>query len=354
MRRFLIIRFRRVGDAILTAALCTSLRRSFPEATIDYVLNEGVADLYQAHPDVDRVIVFNSKENANFIRYLAKVWRVMRAGNYDAIIDTRSTCRTLLFSLFSLRTPYRIGTQKSYSHFVHNYPIDNASDKNTSVITHLLKLLAPLERERDITYCREFSLYVTNEQQQVFRTYMMQQGIDFSRPVILVAVAARLARKAWPCDKMKDILCRIIKAYRAQIIFNYAGEAEAEVARRLYEEMGGDKHIFIHIRANSLLALSALMVNSHFFFGNEGGPRHIAQALGVPAFAIYPPGISKKVWLPNEQNPAQQGISPDDILSVEQQRSLSFAQRFNLITADEVWQSLSPMLNQYLPSRPSG
>ena len=314
IQKILIIRFRRVGDAVLTTALCTSLKKSFPDAEIHYVLNAGIAPLYASHPDVDKIISFSNRDNANIFRYIMRVWRVMRENRYDVIIDVRSTARTLVFALFGLSAVYRIGTKKSYNHFLHNYRIDNRGDKTTDVITHLLMLLKPLEAEREITYCPEFKLHISDEEQQEFRSYMEREGIDFSRPVILAAVAARLTHKVWDKEKMKEILRRIVEKYNAQIIFNYAGDEE-DYAISMHREMENNAAIFTSIKANSLRELCALAVNCDFFFGNEGGPRHLSQALSVPSFAIYPPGISKSMWLPAEGDDYQ-GISPDDVLPV--------------------------------------
>ena len=60
--KILVIRFRRVGDAVLSSVLCSSLKQSFPQATIDYVLNEGIAPLFEKHPDIDHIIPFKESE----------------------------------------------------------------------------------------------------------------------------------------------------------------------------------------------------------------------------------------------------------------------------------------------------
>src|SRR5690606_5169085 len=125
--------------------------------------------------------------------------------------DVRRTFRTLFFALFGFSAAYRIGTKKSYNHILHNYRIDNRRDKTTDVIKHLLMLLEPLEAEAKIHYCSEFRLYISDEGKRVFRCYMEQNGIDFSRPIILAAVAARLAHKVWAKENMKEILRRIIE-----------------------------------------------------------------------------------------------------------------------------------------------
>lgn len=310
VNKILVIRFRRVGDSVLSTAICTSLRKTFPDAQIDYVLNANIASLYENHPDINRVITFDDEENKKFFKYISKVWKVMRANKYDVIIDTRSTIRTLFFSLFSLLTPYRIGTKKGYNLFLHNYRVDNHSDNTTDMVQHNLMLLKPLEKEVNVRYCADFKLYASEKEKQDFRSYMERQGIDFSRPVVLATVTARLAHKVWDKERMKEVLRRMIDKYGTQVIFNFAGNEE-EFAVGVHREMNNDKNVFTNIKANSLRDLCALTVNCDFFFGNEGGPRHIAQALEIPSYAIYPPDILKSVWLPGTGE-RYAGISPDD------------------------------------------
>lgn len=345
INKILVIRFRRVGDSVLSIAICTSLRKSFPDAQIDYVVNENIASLYEGHPDVDNVIKFNKKENKNFWKYIAKIYKLVSTTKYDVIIDTRSTVMTLFFSLFSLHTRYRIGSKKKYNFFLHNYRIDNHGDQNVDMVQHNLKLLKPLEKEAKIDYCSDFKLYVSEQEKIDCRFYMQKKGIDFTKPVIVATVTARLAHKVWNKERMKEVLRRIIDKYDAQIIFNFV-DNEEKFAVNIHREMGYDKNVFTNIKARSLRDLCALIVNCDFFFGNEGGARHIAQALGIPSYAIYPPNILKSIWLPNEGE-CYTGISPDDNHSQREQRNMDYFQRFNLITVDQVWKGLDNMLSMY-------
>lgn len=346
IKKILVIRFRRVGDSVLSVAICKSLRKSFPDAQIDYVVNKGIASLYENHPDIDNVITFNHEENYNIIKYINKVRKLVTAQKYDVIIDTRSTVKTLFFSLFSLSTPYRIGSKKKYNFFLHNYRIDNHRDRSVDMVQHNLMLLKPLEKEAQIQYCSDFNLYVSEQEKADYKLYMQNQGIDFSKPVVLAMVTARLAHKVWDKDRMKEILRRMIDKYDTQVIFNFA-DNEEEFAVNIHREMGHDKNIFTNIKADSLRNLCALLVNCDFFFGNEGGPRHISQALEIPSYAIYPPNIHKSIWLPNEGE-RYAGISPDDSHSHDEQSDMSYLDRFNLITVDEVWEGLDKMLAKYL------
>ncbi|RHJ94119.1 glycosyltransferase family 9 protein [Parabacteroides bouchesdurhonensis] len=350
IKHILIIRFRRVGDSVLAVPLCTSLKKSFPDVQIDFVLNSAIASLYEGHPDIDKIISFTDEENHSLIKYLSRVRQVMQATKYDVIIDMRSTVKTLFFSLFSLNTPYRIGTKKGYNVLLHNYCIDNHNDNLTDMVQHNLQLLRPLEKEAKITYDPELRLYVDEKEKNSFRLYMEKQGVDFSRPVIFASVVTRVAEKMWNPERMKDVLRRIIDKYQPQIIFNYTGNREEELAKALHKELDNDPHIFTSVRADSLLDLRAMIANCDFFFGNEGGPRHIAQSFGIPSYAIFSPGIVKSVWLPGDKE-RYQGISPDDLSSPTQQGQMSAQDYFNLITVDDVWKEVDLMLNVYLAKK---
>ncbi|MBE8718602.1 glycosyltransferase family 9 protein [Cellvibrio polysaccharolyticus] len=341
VKRILVIRFRRVGDAVLCLALCRSLKQTFPGAEIDLVLNEGIVSLVDGQPDVDRAIAFSDQDNRNIWRYLRRVWSVMRSTKYDLIVDPRSTVRTLFFSLFSLRTPVRIGVRKSYTPALLTHTVDNASDPTRSMTERNMMLLKPLEAMAPVSYCPAFRLVVGDAQKQKFRAYMEQEGIDFSKPVILAVVITRLQRKAWPAERMQEVLRRMLNTWDAQVVLNFATN-EAEQAQAFHDAMGNDPRIFTNIKAPSLQALCALSSNCDFFFGNEGGARHIAQAVGTPAYAIYSPFHSKGVWLPNPGK-TNAGIDLDDVATPAELEGLDFAARFKLITVDRVWSDVDSM-----------
>ena len=157
----------------------------------------------------------------------------------------------------------------------------------------------------------DFRLYVTEQETAEFKSYMEQKGINFSRFIVVCTPFTRVAGKAWDMAKMKEILSRIIQRYGAQLIFNYSG-IEKEAALALYEDMGKDEHIFIDIEADSLRKLVSMLEIADFFFGNEGGPRHIAQACHLPGLAIYPPWVELPRWLPSNDS-RYQSVSPFDM-----------------------------------------
>ena len=188
VKKVLVIRFRRIGDAVLSVVICSSIRKSFPEAEIHYVLNDHIAPLFENHPDIDKIITFSDEENNHFFKYLRKVRQLMKTERYDVIIDTRATIKTLWFSAFSLRTKYRIGTSKFYNHFFHNYRVRNHVNDDLDEVVRNLLLLQPLEREGKLVMTTDFRLYVTEQETAEFKSYMDRFHVHQSFDLFLARV----------------------------------------------------------------------------------------------------------------------------------------------------------------------
>lgn len=325
--KILVIRFRQMGDAILATPLLSTLRANFPDAQIDFVLNERIAPLFEGHPAISRIITFSDEERHSVLTYIGKVWRTVHQTRYDAIIDMRSTVNTMLFALFSLRSRWRVGIRKPYTWGVFNHRFEGCED-DESMIDHNLQLALPLLME-GAKEDRNLSLSITEKEQQDFRQYMERQGIDFSRPVMLVGVTAKLVHKTWAEDRMTEVLCRFIAACpQWQLIFNYAPGQEAENARRIFSNIEGKadvSSVFLNIEAKSPRQLAAMAANCTAYFGNEGGARHIVHAMGRPSLVICSPGASKTTWLPQDTDILALGID---------------APSYDLITVDKVWPEL--------------
>ena len=221
IKNVLVVRFRQLGDAVLTTVILNTIRKNFPEARIDYILNDNLAPLFEGHPSIDRIITFSKEERANTAAYLKKIWRIVHDTHYDVIIDKRSTLNTAPFALFSLSTPIRVALKKNYTWPFYNYRVGSVGNQN--MIDHMLAHLKPLERVQSLRYERNITLYVSEQEKNDFRDYLQQQGLSFQLPIILMGVTAKLENKTWPIDRMTEVIRRFINRFpNTQIIFNYA------------------------------------------------------------------------------------------------------------------------------------
>ena len=330
-----------MGDTILALAMLSALKRALPDAETDLVLNDRLAPLLEGHPSLRRIITFSAAERSSFLRYALKVRRVMRSGHYDALIDMRSTPNTTLFALFGGRRMMRIGLKKAYTRWLYDYRVPR-SHSGESMLDHNFRLILPLlpPGSRDMEH-RDFRLAISETEMNRFRAYMESEGIDFRRPVMLAGVTAKLAEKTWRQDSMAEVLRRFMERFPdCQIIFNYAPGREEADARRMWEMLGSDKRIFISLRAGSMRELACMAGLSTFYFGLEGGARHIVQAMGRPSYCIVAPGIRKSVWLPATDSPLTRGVAVTDLATADKLAAMNRAEQYDLITPDVVWDGL--------------
>ena len=168
---------------------------------------------------------------------------------------------------------------------------------------------------------------------------MLEAGVDFSKPVIAFSIYSRVSHKIYPIQKMKELVKYLIDRYDAQIIFFYSADQKDEI-QKIHKEIGDNKNIFSSIETPTIKDLVPFLENCDYYIGNEGGARHLAQGVGIPAFAIFNPSAELKEWLPfpSEKN---MGISPIDMvakksLPLEKFNKMSPEEQFSLIDLDTI------------------
>jgi heptosyltransferase-3 len=62
--RILVVTLRRLGDVLLTTPLVRTLRRGFPQGTLDILVFRGSERILKGNPDVDNVITVPERPSA--------------------------------------------------------------------------------------------------------------------------------------------------------------------------------------------------------------------------------------------------------------------------------------------------
>ena len=310
LMNILVIRFKQIGDSVLASPICNSLKKTYPNSKVDYVVYEHISPLFEGHPYIDNVISITNEEQKNPFKYLIKVWKVTRK-KYDIVIDIMSTPKSEFFTFLSLGAKYRIGRRKLKRGYTYTHRIDEPRDAKDKV-DKFIKMLKPLEYNGiDVKYDSDYKIYVSDEEKNMLRERMETAGLDFSKPVFAFAINSRQPYKIWKREYMIETINHCITKYNAQIIFYYS-PAEKDYAKETHGMMKWNKNIFTNVETRSIRELAMLLANCDMFVGNEGGPRHISQGLDVPSLAIFSPSASKKEWLSNA-NDRHQGIEMQDI-----------------------------------------
>ena len=98
--KILLVRVSSLGDVLHNLPIVADIRRHFPDAQVDWVVEEGYVSLVKLNPHVRKVIPFALRRwrkglgNAAVRAELAGFFRDLRAERYDYVFDTQGLIKT--------------------------------------------------------------------------------------------------------------------------------------------------------------------------------------------------------------------------------------------------------------------
>ncbi len=98
-------------------------------------------------------------------------------------------------------------------------------------------------------------------------------------PYVFVYAHASRRPRAWPADRYRRVVAAL-RAWGWTVVLDWP---------RWQPDPPRDPHIHV-LSEVSLAHLAAWIRHARLFIGNDGGPAHLAAALGVPVLVIYGPG----------------------------------------------------------------
>lgn len=302
--KILVVRYKKsVGDTIIGTTLCESLKKKFPDAKVDYLVYENLTAAFLNHRAIDEVLTLDRKAGLKgYFRTLMQI----RKNKYDVVIDCRSIVITAMLSLFS-GAKLRIGKYHKYRFFFYHQAIKGFSEKMNQIKKYH-QLLKPLGIDEITT---EYVICLTDEEKSIWRKKMKACGIDMKRLVIPMAVTGRQGNKRYPEEYMLKIAKTLLEKYGAQLILFYSPAEESDV-REFQKKLDSHQDVYTNLKTNNVRELACIFSNCDLFVGNEGGSRHVAEAVGLANMCIVAPQTCKDEWLSN-QNEKNQCVDIKDV-----------------------------------------
>ncbi|GAA4277858.1 glycosyltransferase family 9 protein [Aquimarina mytili] len=306
--KILVIQQKMIGDVLTSTVICETLKKEYPNATIDYLINTNTIPVVKNSLAFDHIIEFKPEYRESkkaFYKFLKEI----RKKRYDLVIDSFGKLESNLITLFS-RAPKRISFYKWYTQFFYtkvihrkSQPITNAS----TAIENRLRLVLP--ENRIATEILRPKIVLTIEEKEKAKEFLESNGIETKKPIIMISVLGSEAIKTLPFKEMAKIIDEIVSVTKASILFNYMPNQEKD-AKAIYDLTfpSTQKNIYFNVYAKSLRGFIAILSHCDMLIGNEGGAVNMAKAIDVPSFTIFSPWIIKKDW-----NMFEDGIEHDSI-----------------------------------------
>jgi len=295
-KRILVIQHKMIGDVLITSLLCENLKKTFPNATVDYLVNSNTLPVLENNPYIDNIIVFDEKKNKGFLQLL-KFSKSVDENNYDIVIDAYSKLQSWINVLIN-KAPIRISYKKSGRTFIYSHNIVKHSLPQSYLglsIEHRLSLLAPLGIVKPIA--TEPKLYLTKQEIKQAKALFAQHKVDKSRKTVMISLLGSDETKTYPLHQMAKLVNYIGENYNVNILFNYFPSQKPQ-ALEVYNQLPDHtkSKVYFDLLGDDLRSFIAITNECDLIVGNDGGAINMSKAVGKKSFIIFSPWIDKNVW----------------------------------------------------------
>ncbi len=261
----LIIRFSSIGDIVLTSAFIRQVRKTYPDAKIDFVIKKSFIPLIRYNPHINTIYGYDNSTKLNGLKLLRDK---LKSNGYDFVFDLQNNFR----SNYILR---------AFRH-VKKGQMDKLKIKRALLIYFKInrydKILPVALR-----YLKTAEVANVKDDQQGLELFLGNTAPSLvNENYIAIAPGAAHATKRWPLQKFKMLIEMILENFNDKIILlggkdDSGAFTSLEISTKVINFTG----------RLELLDSAAIIKNARVLISNDSSLMHMATALGTPVLAIF-------------------------------------------------------------------
>jgi len=263
----------------MTTPALAAVRTHFPTAEIVIVANPLVAELFSAHPDCDRVIIYDKKGRHQRISGLLRFCSTLRREHFDLAILFQNAMEAAIISRFA-GIPRRLGYATDGRGFLLNYwvPVGHAERclHHTDYYLHLLS-------SAGITAAKKPLKLFISENEFVQVQEKLAPGNNWTA---INPGASYGSAKRWIPERFAAVAQLLNEKYQQNIVL-IGGPGERDIGRDIEKMM--DRQPLNLIGKTTVREMMAILASCTLLITNDSGPMHVAAALHTPLVAIFGP-----------------------------------------------------------------
>ncbi len=287
-RRILLVKPSALGDVVHTLPVVATLKRRYPQAALDWLVEEESAPLVAGHPAVDRLVVSGRRRWLRQLRRGADVStalgeigtfvRELRRRRYDAVLDLQGLLKSALY-VIAAGAPVRVGLAdaREGARWVLTHRVA-VPPQPVHAVERYLALAAAVDA-RDVV--RDFTIPLVSEDV----TAAQHLVADLPRPRVALHPATRWETKLWEVERWRTVAAALTAEGVGVVVTG--GAADAAVAAALCEGLRPAPRSLAGRVA--LKGLAAVFRSVDLVVTVDSGPMHIAAAVGTPVVALFGP-----------------------------------------------------------------
>lgn len=266
--KILVIQTAFIGDVILATSLLESLKINYPESKIDLVVRKGNESLFNGHPFIGRVFIW--EKNKEKTKNLFKILKAIRREKYDLVLGVQRFFNAGLLTAFS-KGKNKIGFNKNPLSFLFTQSIKHEIGTGLHEVERNYKLISGFAKK----FHKGLKLYPTKADFEKIKKFQ-------NEPYIVIAPASVWFTKQYPKEKWIEFLNEV-KGLQVLII---GAPSDKELAGEIISKSTNTKISNLCGEVN-LLQSAALMQGAKMCFVNDSAPQHLASSVNAPTTALF-------------------------------------------------------------------
>jgi len=270
MKKILVIQTAFIGDVVLATALIENLHQQWPEVKMDILVRKGNESLFESHPFLNQVLVWDKKNNK--YHHLVGLLFKIRSNQYDVVINAQRFAATGAWTALS-GAKIKIGFNKNpFSFLFTNSVVHQFSEKGQHEIDRNHQLLSSLF----VSKVAMPKLYPTASDELAVINY--QQA-----PYLCIAPASVWFTKQFSIEKWVDLINEV--PFKGPI-YLIGGPGDKLLCDQILQKINRKSVVNLAGRL-SFLASAALQKKAVLNYVNDSAPMHFASAVNAPVVAVY-------------------------------------------------------------------
>jgi lipopolysaccharide heptosyltransferase I len=277
-----------MGDLVHTLPAVSALRRRFPDARIDWLVETRHREVLLDNPDVNRLIEVDTLGWRRRL-FSPRTWRDIRESigriresRYDFVLDLQGTIKSAV-SAYLARSDRRIGfgadhLRERVAALLYTERVA-ANGRGSHVIDRHLGLLRALDIE---TGERRFPISFFPAEEAAAESELARMNL---REYVLLNPGGSWVTKRWSPERFGGLSAAIEREFALPSLVAW-GPGEDGMAREVVEASRGAARL---APRTSLRELVPYIRKARLFISGDSGPLHLASACGVPVVGIFGP-----------------------------------------------------------------
>ncbi len=290
------MRLRLVGDVVFTTPAVHALRRHFPDARIDYLVESGAAAIVRHSPDLDTVLEVPRPRGLARLAHDLGLARRLRRERYDLALDFHGGPRSawlvrasgarerIGYDIPGRRFAYTTRVPWHRSLVPPRHSVLNQWDLLTSLG------MAPPNRVDD-----PVRMTPGAHARRAAAARLTGAGVADDAPLVVLHASASNPFRRWPRESFARVAAALAGADPRRRIMITAGPSETDAADAIATDAmrlsGTAAAAIVRCGEPPLDELQVIMSRAALFIGGDSGPLHVAATTGVPVVALFGPTL---------------------------------------------------------------